>query len=374
MDARNSRPVAVIGPRSERLPGGIAAFNSKLIRTLEKDGPSASFEWSRPYPGVKKCSPEEPALDYFSPASWRNTAAAIRRMEPRAVLLNWVHPVQLPPVRALIRLLEGIPVWAICHNVKPHEPCWGWKPLTRIALSGVAGIVVHSSVSYEEVARILPRARIEALFLPPLLDRSTLGTPSSHDASTPTEEPEHAQFRIVFFGHLRPYKGIETLLDAFARFRSSSPEAELVIAGSPIAASLSPGRARRYVQSLEERAASLGLEKVVRFEPRYLSDDELRALLHSASAAVFPYRSVSASGSIITALGHGIPVVASRLPGLSEIIVPGVNGWLAEPDDAESFASAFSAAAHSRPGREAVRATIQRFSFEEYARRLRSFL
>ena len=125
---------------------------------------------------------------------------------------------------------------------------------------------------------------------------------------------------ILFFGLLRPYKGIDVLLEAFR----SVEGAELWIAGMP----------RMPVEPLQAAAGPN-----VRFVPRFVGDDEIPALFRRADIVVLPYREIDQSGVLYTALAFGKPLVLSRVGGFPEL---GDVARLVEPGDAASLATALN--------------------------------
>jgi glycosyltransferase involved in cell wall biosynthesis len=168
----------------------------------------------------------------------------------------------------------------------------------------------------------------------------------------PEEEPlppELAEVEgpvILFFGLLRPYKGIDVLLEAFREVEG----AELWIAGMP----------RMPLEPLRELAARA--PGTVRFVPRFVSDPEIPALFRRADVVALPYREIEQSGVLYTALAFGKPIVASSVGGFPEVaerhgaarlVGPGDPGALArtldelvsQPAQRESLAHAAAAAA-----------------------------
>ena len=130
---------------------------------------------------------------------------------------------------------------------------------------------------------------------------------------------------VLFAGLLRPYKGLDTLLAAWAGVQG----AELWIAGRPMM-DLAPLRA-------------LGGEGV-RWVPRFVSDGELAALLARADVVVLPYartQRFDQSGVLATALAFGKAVVVSDIGGFSEIAAAGAARLVA-PGDPEALAAALS--------------------------------
>ena len=127
---------------------------------------------------------------------------------------------------------------------------------------------------------------------------------------------------ILFFGLVRPYKGVDVLLDAFR----SVEGAELWVVGRPLGMS---------VESLQELAARA--PGTVRFVPRFVSDQELPAYFRRADIVVLPHRDAEQSGVLYAALAFGKPIVMSDVGGFAEVARTGA-GSLVPPGDADALA------------------------------------
>jgi glycosyltransferase involved in cell wall biosynthesis len=121
---------------------------------------------------------------------------------------------------------------------------------------------------------------------------------------------------VLCFGLLRPYKGIDVLLEAWRGIE----HAELWIVGAP-RMDIAPLRA----------AAPPG----VRFVERFVSEGEAAALFRRADLAVLPYREIEQSGVLYTALGFGVPLVLSDVGGFPDIAADGAAELVAPGDPAE---------------------------------------
>ena len=124
----------------------------------------------------------------------------------------------------------------------------------------------------------------------------------------------------LFVGRFRWYKGIDTLLEAYAML-SPDEAGPLVIAGS---GELSD-REQEGLQALRGRPVS--------FVNSWLSDGDLAGLVSAAQFVVLPYRSATQSGVIPLASAFGIPAIASATGGLVEQVVDGETGWLFPPGE-----------------------------------------
>jgi len=160
---------------------------------------------------------------------------------------------------------------------------------------------------------------------------------------------------ILFFGLLRPYKGLDTLLDAFGRIEG----AELWIVGNP----------RMDVGPL--RAAAASAAGRVRLLTRFIDDAEIPAIFRRADIVVLPYRDAEHSGVLYTGLAFGKPLVLSAVGGFPEVAATGA-GRLVPPEDPAALAAALTEliadpAARDRLAAAALEAAAGRYSWDSVA-------
>jgi glycosyltransferase involved in cell wall biosynthesis len=138
---------------------------------------------------------------------------------------------------------------------------------------------------------------------------------------------------LILFGKVKPYKGADILIRAFARLPEAlQVQCRLRVVGQP------------YMDTapLVALANEPGVRDRVSFEFRRLPDDQIAGLYSGDSVAVFPYREIDASGVLMTAIAAGCPIVASRLGGFSETLTDGKNALLFAPGDDEALAHALA--------------------------------
>ena len=157
----------------------------------------------------------------------------------------------------------------------------------------------------------------------------------------PREKPLPAELEgaegpvILFFGLLRSYKGVDTLLEAFRRVEG----AELWIVGNP----------RMPVEPLLRLADEAPGR--VRFLTRFVEDAEIPAIFRRADLVVLPYRDAEHSGVLYTGLAFGKPLVLSTVGGFPEVAPTGAVRLVA-PEDPAGLAAALTELAASPPARE----------------------
>jgi glycosyltransferase involved in cell wall biosynthesis len=167
------------------------------------------------------------------------------------------------------------------------------------------------------------------------------------------------------FGELRGYKDMNVLVDAFAQVQAGGL---LLVAGYP--------KDKRLASELGEAAER---DSRIRFLPQFVPDERVSDLFAAADVAVMPRGDGGTSGSLILALSFGVPVVAADTATYRELLGDGEAGWLFEPGDPVSLASALDAAfsapeAELRRRAEVAAAQAASLDWDESARRLAALL
>ena len=165
----------------------------------------------------------------------------------------------------------------------------------------------------------------------------------------------------LFFGHIRPFKGLDLVLRAWWDVR---PDVLLLVAGE----------AWWSAEQLYRKLAT-GLPNV-RFEFRYITDAEVATYFAATDVVVAAYRQEAQSGVALTSFHFGRPVIASNVGGLPEI-VDDTNGMLVPPEDPAAVARAMNEffttrdrAAMERRAAECAR----QYSWPEYAKVFRALI
>lgn len=157
-----------------------------------------------------------------------------------------------------------------------------------------------------------------------LLDRYPLG--ATREDRKPGEPVE-----VLMFGYLKHYKGVDVLLRAAAAMdRVALERTQILIVGKPMM-DLAP---------LHRMISDLNLGDHVTLEARFVPDEEVGGLFARADIVALPYREIDASGVLMTAITAGIPVVASRLGLIAEMLEDGKHGRLVAPEDYSGLARA----------------------------------
>ena len=150
--------------------------------------------------------------------------------------------------------------------------------------------------------------------------------PAQPLARRPVTDDDQPFNRLLFFGTVRPYKGLDVLLRAMVNV----PGIKLVVAGDIWSG----------VSGLRDQIAELGLLDRVMLRPSYVAGSEIAGLFRDVDALVLPYRAGTASQNVLLAHAMGVPVIATRAGTLGGQVNDGVDGVLAEPDDVVDLTAA----------------------------------
>jgi glycosyltransferase involved in cell wall biosynthesis len=149
------------------------------------------------------------------------------------------------------------------------------------------------------------------------------------DAAKAEVGVEPADFLFMFFGMVRPYKGVDRLLEAFD---ATTLDARLFVAGSPV-----DDESR---ESVTRRASAEGGINTVL---EYIPNDEVQVYMNAADVVVLPYREILTSGSLLLAMSFGRPVVAPAIGCIPEVAGAEAN-FLYDPDEADGLEAAMNRA------------------------------
>lgn len=203
-------------------------------------------------------------------------------------------------------------VWT-AHNILPHEPVFDDDVEARKTLvKHCDAVIALSAHGADEVSTRFGATNVTVIPHGPLvLAPSKMGR---SDARKILDVGDRICFS--FFGSLRPYKGLETLIAAAERI---GPDAAIRIVGRGDS---------RYVGELEGRiAAARATGADIRMEARWQSDSELADFLAATDFCVFPFDRVENSGSVLLSLATGVPVIIPDLSSLAHLANPGVLSY-----------------------------------------------
>jgi glycosyltransferase involved in cell wall biosynthesis len=301
--------VTLIGPVYP-YRGGIAHYNASLAQALANAGHTVrliSFRRqypSRLYPGESDKDPSvEPLsfpadfiLDPLYPWTWLHAARAIGRDRPDLVVFHWWTTFWAPAFTSLAWLIRRkVKVAFLIHNVLPHEAKTWDQWMARATLHQGQAFIVQAPHERARLSALIPRASLvvdspHPAYLP--FQKQPLSKNSARQQlGLATGRPV-----LLFFGIVRPYKGLKFLIDALALVQQP---VHLVIAGE----------FWEDVTVYRQQIESLDLSEKITLLNRYIPNEEAHQLFSAADGLVAPYIGGTQSGAAGLALGYGLPMI-----------------------------------------------------------------
>jgi len=334
-DSTTSRSVpklALLGPVSPPFRGGIAQYTSNLRRALVPSCELKTISFKRLYPAwlYPGTSDREPGmeqtyqpdvlytLDALDPRTWRTTVRDIANAGCDLVAINWWTLFLAPEFALIARLLRahGIPSVFLCHNLFDHDSGAFKRMLAMRLLSQANAYVVHTKAHADLLRQIFP-AKTVRMHAHPTYD----------SYPQPTKVlPKRGRLELLFFGFIRPYKGLDSLIDALGLLADS--DVHLTVVGEPWGP---PEELVKRVYTSKAPNIELHLE--------YVNASTAADYFARADLVVLPYRRATGSGVAAMAYHYDKPVLATRVGGLSDIVENGRTGFLVDPDAPQQLAA-----------------------------------
>lgn len=332
--------VCLVGP-AHPYRGGIAHFTSLLAKEFSKEHDVSVINFKRMYPsflfpGKTQFDDSETPLsvvsarllDSVNPFTFFTTARAVARRRPDLVVFQWWHPFfafAYACVAFLLRRMTEARIIFLCHNVLPHEASLFDRILIKIGFSFVDAFLVQSKEDQRNLLRIKKNA-LSAFNPLPTYDVFNRGELSRGQA----REKLGVEGRIIlFFGLIRAYKGLNILLEAFAKSLDRM-QSTLLIVGE-FYEDPDP-----YI-SLMDR---LSIRDRIILVDRYVPNEDVEMYFAACDVVALPYLSATQSAIVQIAFGFEKPVIVTRVGGLPDVVEHGVTGYLVPPNDADALAEA----------------------------------
>lgn len=262
--------------------------------------------------------------------------------KPRLFHILWQNKFQLFD-RTLLMLyyrLLGKKIVFTAHNVNTAQRDGKDSLLNRLSLKAQYALADHIFVHTEKMkAELLSAFRIRKETVSVIPFGINDSVPDTR--LTPVEAKQRlgvktSEKTILFFGGIRPYKGLEYLVAAFQQIAQRNESYRLIIAGEP------KKEAAEYWRQIKETIERKQSASQVIQHIRYVTDDDTEVYFKAADVVVLPYTVVFQSGVLFLAYNFGLPVIATDVGSLRDDIVEGETGYLCRSGDAADLARAIS--------------------------------
>lgn len=345
------RKIIIIGPI---LPftGGISHSNTVLCSNLVKSNEVCAISFSMMFPKLlypgksqkdgsyldKTKFEQEFMLNTLNPFSWVKVALFIRKKKPDWLIFQWWHPyfsIVYSFISVFSRLFNSnkTKIGAVCHNVLPHEKGivnqFIHKPLTKMFFLTINRVITLSESEKKEALLFLPKEKVgfivendlSMLFSKPIQKKEAM-----QKLDLPNKKI------ILFFGAVRPYKGLEDLIAALSIASKKRNDLFLVVAGA----------FWKPVNYFEKIAKNFGVLDKILFIDKYVPDKEVPFYFCSSDLVVLPHRSSTQSAIPQLALAYQKPMVITSVGGNVSFVTEKKNGFIVPPASPKKLADAIN--------------------------------
>ncbi|MEG2240409.1 MAG: glycosyltransferase [Alistipes sp.] len=368
--------ITILGP-AHPYRGGLASIMEIMARTFQRRGNTVNIKtFTVQYPSFlfpgKSQTVNTPApadlqiercVNTVNPFNWIKIGRRIQRERPDFVLLKYWTPFMAPCFGTIARMAHKnghTKVLCQIDNVEPHEHHLIDKSFNRYFLRAVDGFVYMS----EQVHRELGEYTTAPAFFSPHPLFENFGQRVDRVEACKALGLDVERHYVLFFGLIRDYKGLDLLLDAWAKLRDEGglSNYKLIVAGEFYTPK------EKYIQQLNAN----GLRHEVILRDYFIMDEEVKYYFSACDFVVQPYHTATQSGVTQIAYQFHLPMIVSNVGGLSEIVPDGKVGYVCEPN-VSSVAQAIDRMTQGNT-LEQFRINIEeerkRFSWEEMCTRI----
>jgi glycosyltransferase involved in cell wall biosynthesis len=266
-------------------------------------------------------------LDYRNPLTWLR---AVRTADAGILHIQWwslpLFPVFLSMAAVFRR--RGKKVVVTVHNVEPHETSALFARATSIVCRQADAVLVHGETNRERFFTVYPQIPREKVHSIPMVLPEIARSPSAMEARSRLDLRADSQV-IMFFGIIRPYKGLEVLLQAFAQVAQARADCILLIAGKPWS----------DMASLHEQLGGHEAAGKIRPHLEYIPETDVPVFLAAADLVVLPYVHFAAQSAVAAlAIAAKVPVIVSDAGGLPEALGYD-SAWIVPAGDSAALAA-----------------------------------
>jgi glycosyltransferase involved in cell wall biosynthesis len=355
--------------------GGIAQFNATLAKELSKNHEVNATTFTVQYPSMLfpgksqlveegKKAEDFPAirkLNTINPISYWLTGRWIKKQQPDLFITKYWMTYFGPSLGFVSKMLQKkTKRISILDNVIPHEKRFFDNFANRFFLKHNDGFVVMSDSVQKDLLSFKPDAKYIRINHPvfdhfgEIIPQKTALNKLKLDVTKKT---------ILFFGFIREYKGLDILINAMQFLDTSY---QLIIAGEVY------GDFSNYQQIIDQSTA----KSRIHLFTDYINDSEVPTFFCAADVCVLPYKTATQSGITAIAQHFEIPVIATDVGGLKEVITHGKTGLIVQKPEPSLVSASISHYFYNNfkeKMQENIRAEKEENSWKNFAKKLLHF-
>jgi glycosyltransferase involved in cell wall biosynthesis len=334
--------VVIIGP-AHPLRGGLASFNERMAKEfMIEDYQTSIYTFSLQYPsflfpGTTQFS-SEPApstldihvkINSINPLNWIKIGLELKKNQPDLIVVRYWLPFMGPCLGTILRIIKRnkkTKIVCIADNIIPHEKRLGDSIFTKYFIKPIDAFITMSSSVLNDLKQFTNKPAQEIAH--PLYDN--FGNKMEADvAKKHLQIPLNTKI-VLFFGFIRKYKGLDTLLEAIYILKQQGYFKNHLIQF------LIAGEYYEDAKSYEDLIEKYQINEQLIMRTEFIADSDVKYFLSCADCVIQPYKSATQSGVTPLAYHFEVPMIVTNVGGLPKL-VPDTIGLIAEPN-AQSIA------------------------------------
>lgn len=336
----NTMKILLFGP-AYPLRGGMAHFIALLYTELVRRGHDVQIiNFTRQYPSLLFPGktqqesgeagipvPSTPLIDSINPFNWLYNGLRLRDRNADLVISTYWLPFFGPSSGLLHKLLRRgkTKTLTILHNVIPHERRPGDITFTKFLFKQTDYFIAQSESVEKDLLKFVPDAKYRRVSLPMFsLFKDRIPKAEAKKILNITDEKV-----IMFFGYIRPYKGLHVLIDAMKIIKEKM-KLRLLVCGEFY------GDEEKYRNQMREA----GIEPVTTVYSDYIPNEKVHLYFSAADVVVQPYVSATQSAIAQMAYFFSSPIIATNVGALPEVVIHEKSGLIVPPNDPAALADA----------------------------------
>jgi D-inositol-3-phosphate glycosyltransferase len=340
MDSSNQgtkpKSIVIVGP-AWPLRGGLSEYDEILCKAFSDMGYDASIlSFSLQYPSIlfpgktqfsSDPAPENTKIDTrinsINPLNWISTGNSYKKLAPDIMIFRYWMPFMAPCLGTIARLARKngkTKMVSIADNIYPHEKHFYDKACTNYFVNSMDGFITMSLSVLADLKQLVPDK--PSKYVPhPVYDNFGAIIPKDEAKRQLGLDPDCKY--LLFFGFIRPYKGLDLLLKSFAKSGLKDQKVKLIIAGEYYEDSTP------YKNLIME----LDLSDAVLEHNDFIPNPDVSKYFSACDMVVQTYHSATQSGVTQIAYHFNKPMLVTNVGGLAETVPNGEVGYVTEKDE-----------------------------------------
>lgn len=264
----------------------------------------------------------------INPFTWFKTYREIKKQQPDLVIIVWWMPFFGPALGTIAYLvqkrLKQTKVCFLVENYISHENRWFDRFFCKQALRWSDCFISESNYITKQIQNDFPHVPIY---------ETTLSIFDCYNLNNFTKATAREFLNIktenvvLFFGMIRPYKGLDKLIESFKHLLEKQPDTTLLIVGE----------CYEDIKKYERLIAQNGIENHTVMINTFIDNENIEPYFKVADLVAMPYYSGTQSGILMMAYGFNIPVVITDVGGISELVKDNETGIIVKDNTVENL-------------------------------------